>query len=196
MAVIQTGNTLPGILELLYYKSESGRALSNLAHTILHGRSDIPKGDRELIAAFVSYRNGCEFCHDSHSASEACHNGKDFRDRDFTEYVKERRREEKIDVLLEIAEATRKDVAPLRQDLVARARQAGLSDAAIHDAVLIAAAFCMYNRYVDTLGTRRAEAAEYSEMGVRLSQKGYKYPPWFLVSFVKKLLTGRFGKAA
>ena len=53
------------------------------------------------------------------------------------------------------------------------AKSSGANDEEIHDTVLIAAAFCMYNRYVDGLGTTPANKEEYSEMGKRMT-KGYK----------------------
>ena len=73
MPHIDTKNDLPGILTLLFYKAPTGRALSKLANTILHGPSPLSKGDRELIASYVSHLNGCDFCHDSHSASANYH---------------------------------------------------------------------------------------------------------------------------
>ena len=69
------------------------------------------------------------------------------------------------------------------------ARRAGASDEDIHDTVLIAAAFCMYNRYVDGLGTRLpADKEEYVPMGKRLATIGYKYPPLFLRKFVIRMM--------
>jgi hypothetical protein len=55
-----------------------------------------------------------------------------------------------------------------------RARAEGADDKAIHDTVLIAAAFCMFNRYVDGLATWTPEdPAIYQQIGAALSQRGY-----------------------
>ena len=60
------------------------------------------------------------------------------------------------------------------RDDIERARADGADDKAIHDTVLIAAAFCMFNRYVDGLGTWSPEdPADYVESGVRLAEHGY-----------------------
>ncbi|HNE24583.1 MAG TPA: hypothetical protein PLG78_15530, partial [Leptospiraceae bacterium] len=81
----------------------------------------------------------------------------------------------------------------VKPENVEAARKAGASDDEIHDAVLIAAAFCMYNRYVDGLGTRPpANPADYKEMGKRLSTQGYKFPPRFLYWLVRKILSKKY----
>jgi hypothetical protein len=60
---------------------------------------------------------------------------------------------------------------------VANAREAGATDLEIHDTVLIAAAFCMYNRYVDGLATWQPEdPAMYAKMGEHLATHGYITP--------------------
>ena len=57
---------------------------------------------------------------------------------------------------------------------IARARERGATDKEIHDTVLIAAAFCMYNRYVDGLATWQPREREaYREMGEQMAHQGY-----------------------
>jgi hypothetical protein len=57
---------------------------------------------------------------------------------------------------------------------VARRRgAAGASDMDIHDAAIITAAFFMFNRYVEGLGTRAAKEREYELIGRRLRDNGY-----------------------
>ena len=75
MTYINTGIHQPGIVELLFYKGPTGKALSQLAHTLLHGPSGLTRGERELIASYVSKLNNCEFCHESHSAAANAHLG-------------------------------------------------------------------------------------------------------------------------
>ena len=73
MTYIKTDIPQPGIVELLFYKGSTGKALSNLAQTLMHGPSQLSSGERELIASYVSDLNNCEFCHESHSASANFH---------------------------------------------------------------------------------------------------------------------------
>ena len=61
---------------------------------------------------------------------------------------------------------------------VAAARAQGAIDREIHDTVLIAAAFCMFNRYVDGLATIAPDdPALYAAGAQRLIKDGYLPPP-------------------
>ncbi|RNI26751.1 carboxymuconolactone decarboxylase [Rufibacter latericius] len=181
MTYINTGVNQPGIVELLFYKGPTGKALSNLAHTLLHGPSTLTSAERELIAAYVSKLNNCEYCHQSHSAAANVH----FKDTGETVSCTVENKDtapisEKMKALLTVAGKVQQSGKAVRQEDIDRAKAKGASDEEIHDTVLIAAAFCMYNRYVDGLGTNVAASHEYPQMGIRLAKKGYKYPPLFL----------------
>lgn len=186
MTYIKTGINQPGIVELLFYKGSTGKALSNLAQTLLHGPSGLTPGERELIAAYVSELNQCEFCHESHSASANAHlmdNGMTIR------WIKEDLNHApvsaKMKALLKIAALVQKSGREVKPEHIEEARNAGATDEDIHDAVLVAAAFCMYNRYVDGLGTNLpGNKSDYIPMGIRLARQGYTYPPLFLRKFV------------
>jgi uncharacterized peroxidase-related enzyme len=186
MTYIKTDIPQPGIVELLFYKGSTGKALSKLAHTLLHGPSQLSPGERELIASYVSDLNKCEFCHESHSASANFHFndggntvGKVKSDPDKAPVS------EKMKSLLKIAGQVQKSGREVTIEHIKAAKLEGALDEDIHDTVLIAAAFCMYNRYVDGLGTNLpAEKDEYLAMGRRMAKIGYKYPPLFLRRFV------------
>lgn len=189
MTYIKTGIEQPGIIELLFYKGSTGKALSNLAQTLLHGPSGLSPGERELIASYVSKLNNCDFCHDSHSAAANVHLG------DGGETVKCVNKDiysapisPKMKTLLNLAAKVQQGGKSVLQTDVDKAKNAGATDEDIHDAILIAAAFCMYNRYVDGLGTQKALPHEYPEMGNRLAKKGYKYPPRFLRKWIIKMM--------
>jgi len=61
----------PGIRGLLRYRPETGRPISELAEVLLRGPSTLTRGERELIAAYVSALNGCRYCSASHAATAA-----------------------------------------------------------------------------------------------------------------------------
>ena len=190
MAYIETGINQPGIVELLFYKGPTGKALSQLAHTLLHGPSGLTLGERELIASYVSDLNDCEFCHESHGAAASAHlndNGNTvscvIQDPDQAPIS------DKMKSLLKIAAKIQRSGREVSIEDIEFAKQNGASDEDIHDTVLIAAAFCMYNRYVDGLGTSPPDdKSAYSEMAERMSKKGYKYPPLFLRKFVIRMM--------
>lgn len=195
MTYIKTGINQPGIVELLFYKGTTGKALSNLAETLLRGPSGLSAGERELIAAYVSKLNDCDFCHDSHSAAASTH--LDDQGKTITCLVADPESApvtDKMKYLLKIAAKVQKSGKAVCQEDVDLAMQHGATDQDVHDAVLVAAAFCMYNRYVDGLGTIPAKKEQYPEMGRRLAKKGYGYPPLFLRKFVIRIMDRKPGK--
>ena len=145
---------------------------------MLRGPSTLTRGERELIAAYVSALNDCRYCASSHSACAAAQLPEGI------ELVAQVRADPataavsaKLKALLQIASAVRDDGRAVTPELVARARAVGATDVEIHDTVLIAAAFCMFNRYVDGLATIAPDDPEVYEAGAqRLITHGYVAP--------------------
>jgi uncharacterized peroxidase-related enzyme len=172
---ISVPDGLPGMAGLVAFKPSSGGQLQALAQQLLRGPSPLSQGEREMIAAFVSSRNDCYFCAHLHTAVAAHLLGSD---REAVcaviDGVDTARVSEKMRALLRIAAKVRrsgKDVAPAD---VEQARAAGAGDEDIYDAVLVAAAFCMFNRYVDGLAaiTPRDDAV-YNRIGGLRADQGY-----------------------
>ncbi len=166
---------MPGITGPFTYRPETAAPMRALAEVLLRGASTLTSGEREMIATFVSARNDCEFCQLSHRAA-AAHNlaGNyelvDAVRRDYTTAPIS----EKLRALLAIAAKVQVDGKLVTAADVERARAEGATDIEIHDTVLIAAAFSMFNRYVDGLATwAPADETMYDEMGQRLAQQGY-----------------------
>jgi uncharacterized peroxidase-related enzyme len=167
---------LPGIVGLLDYSPETAKPLLDLANTLLARESTLSKGDRELIASSVSWWNNCQFCHASHGAAAVAHLGADVRlIDDIKAGLPERSVSPKLRALLDIAHRVQKGGKQVTEADIAAARKEGATDQEIHDTVLIAAAFCMYNRYVDGLGTwAPVENEAYIPMGEDLATNGYR----------------------
>lgn len=149
--------------------------MRELAEVLLRGPNTLTSGEREMIAAFVSDRNDCYFCHASHRAAAAHNLGGNY---ELVDAVKRDFRtaavSPKLKALLAIAAKVQESGKQVTSEDIERARAAGATDVEIHDAVLIAAAFCMFNRYVDGLATftPRDENA-YDQMGQRMATEGY-----------------------
>lgn len=175
MAHIDLPKDLPGILGPMAFRPDTAQILNTLAETLLRGPSSLSSADRELIAAYTSYQNNCLFCHSSHGAAAAHHMGRNF---ELVEQVKQDYHSapisNKLKALLGIAGKVQKSGRHVTPEDIDAARAQGATDMEIHDTVLIAAAFCMYNRYVDGLGTwAPAETLAYDDMGKRLAEVGY-----------------------
>lgn len=175
MAHIALPDDAPGIVGPMLAYPETQTHLSGLAEALLRGPSSLTSAERELIAAFVSAGNECFFCTQSHAAAARVHYGDEFHLVDqVLNDLKAAPVSPKLKALLAIADKVRRDGRLVRPDDVERARAEGADDKAIHDTVLIAAAFCMFNRYVDGLGTwAPQDPAAYKESGLRLANQGY-----------------------
>jgi uncharacterized peroxidase-related enzyme len=157
------------------FRPETARPLNDLVEILLRGPSTLTPGERELIATYVSSRNCTEFCHNIHGAIAAAHLG---GNEALVKQVKvdfmQAEISPKLKALLVIAGKVQQDGKLVTAADVAAARKDGATDLEIHDTVLIAAAFCMYNRYVDGLATvQPADPAFYRERGVRVARDGY-----------------------
>src|SRR5215831_15040752 len=155
MAYIDLQNDLPGIRGPMAYRPETAKPLNALAEILLRDDNNtLTRGEREMIGAYVSYLNDCWFCQSVHGAlagyymqcdiSKVEAIKKDFLSAELSEKMK---------ALLSIAASVQKSGKHVTATQIEHARSAGATDKEIHDAVLIAAAFCMFNRYVDGLGT-------------------------------------------
>jgi uncharacterized peroxidase-related enzyme len=176
MAYIQVEEGIPGIRSLFQFNPETGGPLCDLAQALLRGPSPLSAAERELIAAYVSHRNGCMFCMNSHAMAARCLLG------DQQHIVDEILIEQntsalsaKMKSLLLIAGKVQVNGKSVKAEDIEMARNAGAGDADIHDTVLIAASFSMFNRYVDGLNTLTPSGRwAYEEMGKRMSEKGYQ----------------------
>jgi uncharacterized peroxidase-related enzyme len=174
MAHISLPEGLPGISGGFAFRPETAKPMRELAHVLLHEPNSLTPGERELIATYVSSQNNCYFCQTSHGAAAAAHLGGE----DVVNCVKADFESApvsaKLKALLAIAGKVRRDGKSVTTEDVERARREGATDIEIHDTVLIAAAFCMYNRYVDGLGTwQPQDHGMYSQMGQHLAEHGY-----------------------
>ena len=175
MAYIELNNKLPGISGLLQQFPDTAKPMSELAEVLLRGPSTLTSAEREMIASYVSYQNECHFCHTSHGAAAAHHldGNLDLID-DIKQDFQSTAISDKLRALLEIAKKVQEQGNKVSSDDIEHAKNEGATDKEIHDTVLIAAAFCMFNRYVDGLGTWAPENKEdYDDTGRMLAHEGY-----------------------
>jgi uncharacterized peroxidase-related enzyme len=159
----------------MVFRPDTAKPLNELADVLLRGPHTLSPGERELIATFVSSQNDCRYCQTIHGAIAAHHlDG----DEDLVDRVKTDPQgapiSDKLKALLVIAGHTAAGGTNVTADDIARARQHGATDLEIHDTVLIAAAFCMFNRYVDGLATWAPDDPEfYRQRAEMIAENGY-----------------------
>lgn len=178
MAYIDIEDGLPGIMGLLEYRQDTAKPIRELTQVLLRGPSPLNEGERELIAALVSHRNNCTFCSSAHTATADLLIG----DSEITAAIKKDINSapisEKMKALLRIAAKVQESGLNVKEEHVQAAKEKGATDEEIHDTVLIAALFCMYNRYVDGLNSWTPENPTfYKKLARRIGPKGYLRPP-------------------
>ncbi|MDB5128499.1 carboxymuconolactone decarboxylase family protein [Mucilaginibacter sp.] len=169
---------LPGITGLLEYSKGTAQPIRDLTQFLLRGPSTLTEAERELIATVVSYGNECTFCTTAHTAAADLLSGESQTAEKVKQDIDTAPVSEKMKALLTIASLTRQSGKSVTPDIVQKAKDAGATDIEIHDTVLIAALFCLYNRYVDGLGTALpADPAYYNILADRLVNHGYTRLP-------------------
>jgi uncharacterized peroxidase-related enzyme len=166
---------LPGIRGPMAFRPETAKPLNELAEVLLRGPSTLTPGERELIATYVSSQNDCFFCQSIHGSVAAYHlGGNEQLVLDVKQNYQIAPVSAKLKALLAIAGKVQKGGKHVKAADIAKARQEGATDLEIHDTVLIAAAFSMYNRYVDGLATWQPDdPAMYRARGALTAQEGY-----------------------
>ena len=176
MAHIELGNDLPGIRGLMAYSPETAEPLNALAEMLLRNDDNsLSRGERELIGTYVSYLNDCFFCQNVHGAMAGyylqCNTMQiDHIKQDFSSAPLS----DKMKALLSIAASVQKGGKQVTTEQIDKARAEGATDREIHDTVLIAAAFCMFNRYVDGLASNTpSDLSSYPLRARQIADNGY-----------------------
>ncbi len=178
MPYIPLEDHLPGITGLLEYRKDSAEPIRALTQVLLRGPSSLTEGERELIATIVSSRNGCRFCTSAHTAAANELLGENNTSEKVKQDISAAPISEKMKALLTIAAQVQQSGKNVTEDSIKNAKEEGATDMEIHDTVLIAALFCLYNRYVDGLATVTPAKPEfYKGLGERLKQFGYNRLP-------------------
>ena len=165
----------PGIMGPMLFRPQTAKPLFELAEVLLRGESTLSRGDREIIAAHVSTLNRCQFCAKSHATFAALQldGGFDVVDSVIAD-PDSAPISPKLRALLAVAALVAQSGLAFTEESIEAAKAEGATDVEIHDTVLIAAAFCMYNRYVDGLGAiTPPERADYADIGQLIVGLGY-----------------------
>ncbi len=175
MPHIDFGNDFPGIRSAMAYRPETAGPLNQFAEILLRDTVGLQPFERELIGMYVSYLNDCFYCNHSHGEIACIYlDG----DRELANQVRidyrKARISAKLKSLLAIAAKVQQGGKAVTTEDIAHAKQEGASDRDIHDTVLIAAAFCMFNRYVDGLATvTPSDMDSYPLRAKQVAENGY-----------------------
>jgi uncharacterized peroxidase-related enzyme len=178
MPHIELESHLPGITGLLEYRKDTGEPIRVLTQILLRGPSTLTEAERELIASVVSNGNECKFCTAAHTAAVDLLLGEHTTSQMVKADISTAPVSEKMKALLTIAAAVGKNGKLATPEMAARAKAEGATDLEIHDTVLIAALFSLYNRYVDGMATAMPDNEGYFEvLADRIVNHGYSRLP-------------------
>jgi uncharacterized peroxidase-related enzyme len=175
MPHINVDPNLPGIRQLMAFSPETAEPMGKLANLMLRTNEGLTMAEREMIAAYVSNLNDCFYCQQSHGAIAVCYlNG----DEALVEQVKKDYEQadisDKMKALLSIAGSVQKGGKYVTEEQITKAKELGSTDRDIHDTVLIAAMFCMFNRYVDGLASNTpTDLSSYPLRAKQIATHGY-----------------------
>ncbi len=169
---------LPGITGLLEYRKETGEPIRDLTEVLMRGPSTLTCAERELIATIVSHGNQCKFCTTAHASTVDMLLGESETSKKVRQNIASAPVSEKMKALLSIAALTGESGKLVTAAHIEKAKDAGATDPEIHDTVLIAALFSLYNRYVDGMATSMpAENSYFTYLAHRLVNHGYTRLP-------------------
>jgi uncharacterized peroxidase-related enzyme len=178
MPYIELESHLPGITGLLEYRKDSAQPIRELTQFLMRGPSTLTEAERELIATVVSNGNNCRFCTTAHAATADLLLGESETVEKIKQDISTAPVSDKLKALLIVASMVRESGKAVTKEAIERAKSEGATDIEIHDTVLIAALFCLYNRYVDGLATALpADASYYNTLADRLVHHGYTRLP-------------------
>lgn len=170
----------PGIRSLFIYRPETAAPLNVLVQTLLHNpHPTLSPGERELIATYVSSLNTCKYCATIHGAIAKHHLQNGELIKQVIADVEHASLSNKMKALLNIAAHVQVSGKNVTSADIEAAKKEGATEIEIHDTVLIAAAFCMFNRYVDGLATWAPDDDDlYDRMGKQRAEEGYLTAPF------------------
>jgi uncharacterized peroxidase-related enzyme len=187
MPHINLSNEYPGVRSLFVFRPETAQPLNLLVQTLLHDpHPTLSAGERELIATYVSSLNECKYCATIHGAIAKHQLGnKPHTVQQVIANPETAGISAKMKMLLRIAAKVQQGGKQVSENDITTAKSEGATDIEIHDTVLIAAAFCMFNRYVDGLATWQPDDEElYDKMGKQRATEGYLTAPFKVASTI------------
>ena len=175
MPHINVDDNLPGIRSLMAFSPETATPMGKLANLMLRTNEGLSMAEREMIATYVSNLNDCFYCAQSHGAIATCYLN------DNNELIEQVKKDyqhaeisDKMKALLSIVGSVQKGGKHVTEEQIKKAKEEGATDRDIHDTVLIAALFCMFNRYVDGLAANTpTDLSTYPLRAKQIAEHGY-----------------------
>ena len=161
------------IWHLLAFDPEAAHHLAALSHTLMHKPSPLSSGLRELIAAYTSSLNNCEFCMKAHAAVASQLLGDESLVWSVIDNLETSTLATKEKALLRFVQKVTLAPASITAVDTQALNQAGWDDASIFYAISACALFNFYNRWISARGVHPVSDEEFKRLGSRMAVAGY-----------------------
>lgn len=162
------------IWNLFAFRPEVTSPLASFTEGIMRGPSPISGGLRELIAAYTSWTNQCEFCWRSHAAVAAEMLGSEELVRSVLDDVESSPLTEAEKALMRFARKITLNLPAMQEADITELRHLGWNDEAIYYAIMVVALFNFYNRWVTASGVHPVSDELHRLHGKRVALSGYE----------------------
>jgi uncharacterized peroxidase-related enzyme len=161
------------IWNLLAFRPKAADYLARMSHEIMHEDAPISVALRELIAAYTSSLNRCEFCMKAHAAVAAQLYGDEALVWSAIRDPENAPLSAKDKAILRFVRKVTLDSASIHEDDIAAVHNAGWDDTSIFYAIAASALFNFYNRFVSANGVKPVSDQAFRRLAARMAQKGY-----------------------
>lgn len=161
------------IWHLLAFDPEAAHHLAALSHTLMHKPGPLSAGLRELIAAYTSSLNNCEFCMKAHAAVASKLLDDESLVWDVIENLEGSGLAEKEKALLRFVKKITLEPSLITADDTQTLNEAGWDDACIFYAISACALFNFYNRWISASGVHPVSDETFKRLGSRMAVAGY-----------------------
>jgi uncharacterized peroxidase-related enzyme len=162
------------IWNLFAYRPEVTSHLASFTEGVMRSPAPISGGLRELIAAYTSWTNECEFCWRSHAAVAAEMLGSEDLVRSVLNDLESSPLPEREKALMRFAEKMTQDLPEMKKEDVAQLRDLGWNDEAIYYTIMVVCLFNFYNRWTTASGVHPVSEEAHRLHGRRLAISGYE----------------------
>ncbi|RSL18175.1 putative peroxidase-related enzyme [Edaphobacter aggregans] len=161
------------IWHLLAFDPEAAHHLVALSHTLMHKPGPLSAGLRELIAAYTSSLNNCEFCMKAHVAVASQLLGDESLVWSVIDDLETSALAEKEKALLRFVQKVTLSPSSITAVDTQLLNQAGWDDASIFYTISACALFNFYNRWISASGVHPVSDEAFKRLGSRMAVAGY-----------------------
>lgn len=173
MSFLTENGPVENVRDILMMNKPAGIALVNYHTAVMRQDSELSIKDRELIAAYVSGLNNCQYCHGVHSVTARAFGVEEGDLVQLLEDIESAPVEERLKPILRYAKQLTLEPSKMTQQLAQDVRDVGWSEQALHDAVNVICLFNFMNRLVEGHGVK-GESDLFDERGKALQENGYE----------------------